>query len=385
MLLKSLRLLNFRQYEGTQRVEFSVDSDKNVTVILGDNTFGKTTLLQAFNWCFYGKVNLLNPEMLLNYDVADRMGNGETADVEVEIELVHNNRLYSLLRKQTYSKIGGNVRGDAPTKKMSFLKSDGQSEPINPGKVDEVIKSILPEDLSSYFFFDTERVASVSTRKDLSSSVKDLVGLSVLYNAMKHLGDKSHKRSVIGKLYDSMDQDGDERAAQALRSMQDATDRCDEIKKQLVECDSELEQLNAQKVQLDEKLRDNEGTKALQAKKEKLEADVSRDEAAVERTKGLLRSDFSDNSLRYFVGPLVKKAELLLKDAELDDKGIKDLTKPALEEILRRGGLRLRPEVQRACGRRRAYQSRNALLPTGVYRERGQELSRRYRQSSRRC
>ena len=86
MLLKSLRLLNFRQYEGTQRVEFSVDSDKNVTVILGDNTFGKTTLLQAFNWCFYGKVNLLNPEMLLNYDVADGMGNGETADVEVEIK-----------------------------------------------------------------------------------------------------------------------------------------------------------------------------------------------------------------------------------------------------------------------------------------------------------
>lgn len=69
----------------------------------------------------------------------------------------------------------------------------------------------------------------------------------------------------------------------------------------------------------------------------KLEADVSRDEAAVERTKSLLRNDFSDNSLRYFVMPLVNKAELLLKDAELDDKGIKDLTKPALEEILERG------------------------------------------------
>ena len=174
MLLKSLRLLNFRQYEGTQRVEFSVDSDKNVTVILGDNTFGKTTLLQAFSWCFYGKVNLPNAEMLLNYDVADGMRNGETADVEVEIELVHNNRLYSLLRSQIYSKVGGNVRGDAPTKKMSFLKPDGQSEPINSGKIDEVIKSILPEDLSSYFFFDTERVAAVSDRKDLSSSVKDL-------------------------------------------------------------------------------------------------------------------------------------------------------------------------------------------------------------------
>lgn len=337
MLLKSLRLLNFRQYEGTQHVEFSVDGDKNVTVILGDNTFGKTTLLQAFSWCFYGKVNLPNAEMLLNYDVADGMGNGETADVEVEIELVHNNRIYSLLRSQIYSKVGGNVRGDAPTKKMSFLKPDGQSEPINPGKIDEVIKSILPEDLSSYFFFDTERVAAVSDRKDLSSSVKDLVGLSVLSNAMKHLGDKGHKRSVIGKLYDSMDQDGDERAEQALRVIQDATDRREVIKGRLIECDSQLEQLNAQKAQLDEKLRNNEDTKALQAKKMSLERDVLSDEAAVERTKGLLRGDFSDNSLRFFVGPLVNKAEMLLKDAELDDKGIKDLTKPALEEILERG------------------------------------------------
>lgn len=47
MLIKTLRMENFRQFKGTTSVSFSVDPKQNVTVILGDNTFGKTTLLQA--------------------------------------------------------------------------------------------------------------------------------------------------------------------------------------------------------------------------------------------------------------------------------------------------------------------------------------------------
>lgn len=289
MLLKSLKLLNFRQYEGTQSVAFSTDPVKNVTVILGDNTFGKTTLLQAFNWCFYGKANLDDPDMLLNQDVADRMGNGEKADVEVEVEFIHDGRLYSLLRSQTYSMVGGVVKGDAPIKKMGFPKPDGQFDPIKDSKIDELIKSILPEALSDYFFFDTERVASVSERKDLSSSVKDLVGLSVLYNAIDHLGDKSHKRSVIGRLYGQMDEDGDERAADALKIIQDSTDRIEHIKDDIEECDGQIEQLKAQKETLDEKLRGNEDTKVLQSRKLQLERAVLGETKQVENTRKYLR------------------------------------------------------------------------------------------------
>lgn len=339
MLLKSLRLLNFRQYKGPQSVFFATDSEKNVTVILGDNTFGKTTLLQAFSWCFYGKVNLPNKDKLLNYDVADDLPNGESADVEVEIELVHNGRDYTLLRSQTFTKglVGNDVHGDTPIKKMSYVLSDGQTQPIKTTRIDEVIKSILPEDLSSYFFFDTERVAAVSTRKDLSSSVKDLLGLSVLYNAMNHLGDKGHKSSVIGKLYNSMDKDGDERAAQALKVMQGAEERRDDIKKRLAECKEELVEQNAKKAQYDDLLRNNGDTKSLQGKKEDLERRVAKDAKSLDDTRRALRGDFSANSLSFFITPLVEQADAFLADAEIDDKGIKDLTRPTLEEILARG------------------------------------------------
>jgi DNA sulfur modification protein DndD len=68
MLIKSLRMVNFRQFKGDVHINFSCDKNKNVTVILGDNTFGKTTLLQAFNWCLYNEVKLPHKEMLLNYE-----------------------------------------------------------------------------------------------------------------------------------------------------------------------------------------------------------------------------------------------------------------------------------------------------------------------------
>ena len=95
MLIKTLRMENFRQFRGTTKVDFSCDSGKNVTIILGDNTFGKTTLLQAFNWCFYGKVNFdQRPDFLINYELSAEMRNGDQQLVEVEITVIHDGTEY---------------------------------------------------------------------------------------------------------------------------------------------------------------------------------------------------------------------------------------------------------------------------------------------------
>ena len=54
MLLKSLKLKDFRQFKGEQEITFSTDPIRNVTVIMGENGSGKTTLAQAFTWCLLG-------------------------------------------------------------------------------------------------------------------------------------------------------------------------------------------------------------------------------------------------------------------------------------------------------------------------------------------
>jgi DNA sulfur modification protein DndD len=337
MLLKSLKMHNFRQYKGDQNISFSCDKDKNVTVILGDNTFGKTTLLQAFNWCFYKYVLLPNAEFLLNYDVEAAMQENDSVEVSVEIELIHSNTEYVLTRFQEYVKKNGIVRPLQAQMKVSYKEIDGQTENIKESKIDNVINEILPKDLSSYFFFDTERVGSVSDRKDLAESVKGLLGLSVLDNAIKHIGTKTNKKTVLGQFYGSMDLDGDQRATEALNRIQDAQARREAIAAQIETNLSEANQYDSRKEQLDSILRDNQTTSAMQKKKEDLERKVSQELSAQTGITKALLNEYSAGSMHFFSQPLLKRASDFLHKVKVDDKGIKDLTKVTLEDIVKRG------------------------------------------------
>ncbi|MBR3313094.1 MAG: AAA family ATPase [Atopobiaceae bacterium] len=55
MLIRSITVENFLPFQGEQSVEFSTDPDRNVTLVMGDNGAGKTSLAQAFEWCLYGR------------------------------------------------------------------------------------------------------------------------------------------------------------------------------------------------------------------------------------------------------------------------------------------------------------------------------------------
>lgn len=339
MLIKSLRMENFRQFRGTTKVDFSCNPRKNVTIILGDNTFGKTTLLQAFNWCFYGKVNFdQRPDFLLNYEIAEEMRNGDQKIVEIEIVVLHDGIEYIITRTQRYNCAGGNVRGESvPVVKVSYRQKDGQTESVKNAQVENVINNILPEDLSSYFFFDTERVSTISTRKDVDAAVKGLLGLSIIDNAIKHLGDRSKKSTVIGKIYGSMDLDGDSKAQEALNRIQTAEAKRVVLAEQIEDCDSQINQYDNRKEQLDTILRDNQTTAALQKKKEDLVRRIALEKKALSDTTAAYFSEFSDGALSFFSQPLLGTASAFLKEVKVDDKGVRDLTKPTIMELIRRG------------------------------------------------
>ena len=339
MLIKTLRMENFRQFRGTTKVNFSCDPDKNVTIILGDNTFGKTTLLQAFNWCFYGKVNFdQHPDFLLNYELAEEMRNGEQQIVEVEISVLHDGVVYVITRTQRYTCSNGNVRGESvPTVKVSYKQDDGQTESVRATQVENVINNILPEELSTYFFFDTERVSSISSRKDVAEAVKGLLGLSIMDSAIKHLGDRTRKTTVIGKLYESMDLDGDAKAQEALDRIQTAKAKRDVIAEQLEDCNSQIDQYDARKEQLDAFLRDNQTTTTLQKKKEDLDRRIAAERKALSDATMAYFREFSSGALSFFARPLLCTASAFLKEVKVDDKGIRDLTKPTIMELIKRG------------------------------------------------
>jgi len=330
---------NFRQFKGTTKVDFSCDPEKNVTIILGDNTFGKTTLLQAFNWCFYGKAMFdQRPDFLLNYEESEAMRNGDQKIVEIEIVVIQDGIEYVITRTQRYNCSNGVVKGEAvPTVKVSYKQEDGQMESVRASQVENVINNILPEDLSTYFFFDTERVNSISTRKDVADAVKGLLGLAVMDSAIKHLGDRSKKSTVIGKLYGSMDLDGDARAQSALDKIQTAEAKRETIASQLEECVSQINSYEGRKDQLDTILRDNQTTATLQKRKEDIEKRITTEKKALDSATAAYFREFGEECLTFFAQPLLETARAFLKEAKVDDKGVKDLTKPTIMELIKRG------------------------------------------------
>lgn len=344
MILKSLTLNNFRQFKGQTTICFSVDAAKNVTVILGNNTFGKTTILQAFNWCFYGRTNFDgdNKDMLLNYDLAHEMVNGGTQMVTVTIELTHAGCDYTLIRSQEYVKECNEVSGGVSTLDLSYKQSDGQTKVVQNGK-EGIINDILPEGLSDYFFFDTERVSSIGNRSDLGSAVKGLLGLTILDNLRSHLGTKAYKTSVIGEFYADMNSNGNVEAQKILENIETEKDRLDGYVSETDFVQQQLASYKAREDSLNEKLRAEATTAELQRQRDEIGEWLESARQRLGKNTNAFIDYIGNGSAKkyglfdFFIQPLAVEAMDFLKQAKISDKGIKDLQSSTIMELLERG------------------------------------------------
>lgn len=330
MLIKKLILHNFRQYIGTQEVEFSTDPDRNVTVLIGVNTSGKTTLVRAFEWILYNK-NEFDDKILLNRNVAENMQMGETQAVRGTLVLEHNGKEYEIARKQIYTCTGSSVRPSISSANIMYVQPDGQTKTEIGSDYDTNIERILPKALSNYFFFGGERVGSISTREDIEASVKGLMGLDVLYNAMAHL------RTVINKLKKSMDYSGDQKAQDTQKKMDAANSRLHECESELTTVEEQIEYYQAEREKYAALLRANEETSNAQKRREQLDTVITGLKGRIEKDKKELVSAFSRNSFAYFSLPLLKRAVEMLKNAEDETESVPEMTAVAIDYILKRG------------------------------------------------
>lgn len=102
------------RYKGDNELRFSTNDEKNVTVVLGDNTFGKTTLAQAFRWALYENLNDTSytkkkDVVLLNNEVAAEMRGSQMRDVSVEIIIENDCEEVKFVRKASFNRKSGNT------------------------------------------------------------------------------------------------------------------------------------------------------------------------------------------------------------------------------------------------------------------------------------
>ena len=304
-------------------------------MILGRNTSGKTTLMQAFNWCLYENVNFKQRE-IINLELLNDMDVLSSREVYVEISLVHENKEYIIHRKKKFTKnANGNPASDKSTLKMQYKEKNGEQQSIPSYEIKDVINKILPEDLSSFFFFDGEKISSINRKNDVVEAVRNLMGLNVICSAKDDL-DPRKANSVTAKFLKELEPDFDKKNIN-LKSSSDL--KKEKLESFLIKKDtlkSEIKYFEEEIKKLHNELLKHKDSKRLQEEKRKLESDVIYCEQNINSFKSNILSEFN-NSLYFFAIPLIKKTNSLLKNLTHTREGIPNMRAEAIEYILERG------------------------------------------------
>ncbi len=191
MLLKSISYQDFRPFKGNQTIDLtskSKDDNNTVTVIIGNNTYGKSTFVLSFIWCLYGESRFNRPNDILNKKVEMALEKDESAVAWVEVVFEDGGKEYTMRRTQEFRKTEKSLKASDSVASLVYTGSDGQTHKVGPMQhdINLAIKSILPQDLSSFFFFEGEKDNEIR-KKDLGKSVRTLLGLEAFDNMRSHL------------------------------------------------------------------------------------------------------------------------------------------------------------------------------------------------------
>lgn len=130
MLVKRITLENFLPFQGKQSIDFATDPDRNVTLIMGDNGAGKTSLAQAFEWCLYGSPPKDSPQVI-NAFVRDHIAPGYHRYASVSLVIEKDGTNYEITRRQKYSRRNtGTLERPAPHEFTITYRDRGQTRQV---------------------------------------------------------------------------------------------------------------------------------------------------------------------------------------------------------------------------------------------------------------
>ncbi len=342
MLIRKMILNNFRNFKNTE-INFSCDPKKKITIILGQNTYGKTTLVKAFIWCLY-KINLFEDKILLNSDISDYLlvGKEETAKVMVEFE--HKGVSYRITTKETYSRSSSDNIVVAKKAYSTGLKVVEQNTiPISENHIDEEIESILKPELKEYFFFDgeTNSIEQVSAKKNLTVAVTNILGISTI-EAFKEYYDPHRSDSVPSALRKDLISSDELNAIDLNNQLEKYTqqrqtylDEIETIEREINELDNQLEEKN-------NLLDANKDVEKDQNDKKRLEKEI--ETAKFDKDKAFDRMIQIVNGSSAFLKILFAKSfvkynlkELMEKSSFKSNSSYKGINEEAVNELIKAG------------------------------------------------
>lgn len=342
MLLRSIELQNFRQFIN-ERIDFSTDPDKNVTLVIGDNGTGKTTFAQAFTWCLYGETDFTN-KIMLNRLVAEKMTPDQKITVKVALTLTHGDADYEIIRTQEYKKSYSNkITGANTVLNISRKSKDGNTKYLKPNECEFEIKKIIPKELAGYFFFDGERIEKMSKEiasgkksSNFANAVQNLTGLNATLSALEHLS-PSRRTSVYGKFTEAYKGDSDGKMQQLTKEIDALQTEIDKLNARLSEVEDELSAARASKAKFEQDIKQYADGEKLQNERDNLNKQLTSARSLKAQLVKRICKAYNEKMTNFFSLPLVLKALDIVSHSDFSGKDIPEMHAKTINFLLNKG------------------------------------------------
>jgi DNA sulfur modification protein DndD len=231
MIIKRLQLHNFGVYAGENTFEFN--AEKPIVLVGGMNGRGKTTFLEAVLLALYGSSSFAYIESkqksYLQYLKSFINKNAEDKTCSVELEFETNNGVKEkYIVKRSWDAISKKNKEDISVyKDGTFNEFLTQNWPM-------FVENILPSALSSFFFFDGEKIAEMavdSTNVQLKNAIKSMLGITVL---------DVLSNDVLRNLKKANKDGEDNKSAEGVQTLRDEKEK---VIEELARADADIETL----------------------------------------------------------------------------------------------------------------------------------------------
>ena len=176
-------------YKGEMELTFPQDEQRNIMIVFGDNMRGKTSILNAIRWAFYGEALGRHSRPIPLQEIVNK--DAALADdwkVEVHVKFDANGHAYDLRRVAERRQMVA-----TPSKPEDFTRSihltrDGSA--VSGDQVEAEIGLIAPKQISRFFLFDGELLQEYETLliedsrqgQQIKEAIEQVLGVPALTN-----------------------------------------------------------------------------------------------------------------------------------------------------------------------------------------------------------
>ncbi|WP_193211135.1 AAA family ATPase [Luteolibacter marinus] len=333
MKLICLTLRNFRQFKGEQELRFSDYEDRNVTIVHAENGFGKSALLNALLWCFYGSEGLSddfsNKESILNQSLAVDSSTPDSDKVaEVEVSFEHDGERFRLIRSLDYLQEKADSRKTKVT--LEFTK-DGQT--FYERLPDQRIRSILPKGIVPLIFFEGEgpsRFALEDKSGEVETAIRQTLGLSLLQQT---IDDLKHQ-NVRGRLRGELKEKANAETAELLERLEKLEAQVERRKESKAQAERNLNATNEDLRSVDDALEKNREVQELQKERARNEDLAATAVAELEQVESELSKVIAEDGFSLFTEELVARGKAIVTRLRNENRIPAQVLNTFIEDLL---------------------------------------------------